>query len=264
MRLWKKCFDAVRRSGILRGALETFLSLRGRTSGCSFPSPKTYVSPFAYLMAVAVVLGALLGIAAKSAQAQIISYTDKSGRRIYVNVEDDELRRVTVQGGVPAALRLMERRRGSIPGIEAHIDREARQHSLDPRLVRAVIEVESAWNPAARSRKGALGLMQLLPETGARFGVRNLYDPHQNVSGGVRYLRYLLDRFENDLERALAAYNAGENAVTDADGVPPYRETRQYLERVQALYGRLSSHVEGTERIYRIADEQGRVIFTNE
>ena len=78
------------------------------------------------------------------------------------------------------------------------------------------------------------------------------------------YLRYLLDRFENDMELALAAYNAGPTAVEEANGVPPYRETRQYLERVQAVYGRLSARVEGTERIYRVADDQGRTVFTNE
>jgi len=266
MRLWKKCFDPDGPDGILRLALETFLSLRvlRPTGGCSSPSPKTNVSPFAYLLAVVVLLGAVLGVGLKSARAEIIAYTDQSGRRIYVNVEDQELRAVTLAGGVPAALRLMEQRRQGMPGIESHIDFTAKRHAVDPRLVRAIIQVESAWNPRARSRKGALGLMQLMPDTGARFGARDPLDPRQNIAAGVLYLRYLLDRFENDMELALAAYNAGPTAVEEANGVPPYRETRQYLERVQAVYGRLSARVEGTERIYRVADDQGRTVFTNE
>ena len=152
MRLWKKCFDPAAPDGILRLALETFLSLRvlRPTGGCSSPSPKTNVSPFAYLLAVVVLLGAVLGVGLKSARAEIIAYTDQSGRRIYVNVEDQELRAVTLAGGVPAALRLMEQRRQGMPGIESHIDFTAKRHAVDPRLVRAIIQVESAWNPRAR------------------------------------------------------------------------------------------------------------------
>ena len=266
MRLSKKCFDARRGDAILPAALETVLSLRvlRPTGGCSSPSPKTNVSPFAYLLAVVVLLGAVLGVGLKSARAEIIAYTDKSGRRVYVNVEDEELRAATLKGGVPAAMQLMEQRRQAMPGIDAHIDFTAKRHSIDPRLVRAIIQVESAWNPRARSRKGALGLMQLMPDTGARFGARDPLDPRQNIAAGVLYLRYLLDRFENDMELALAAYNAGPSAVEDADGVPRYRETQQYIERVQAAYVRLSARVEGTERIYRVADDKGRTVFTNE
>lgn len=264
MQLSKKCFDTGGLCYTAR-ALETFLSLRvpcpaGRPS---LPPQQTNVSPFAYLLAVVVLLGAVLGVGLGSARAEIIAYTDKSGRKIFVNVEDDELRAAVQSGGANAGLQLIERRRSSMPGIDAHIDAVARQHSVDARLVRAIIQVESAWNPAARSRKGALGLMQLMPETGAQLGVRNPLDPRQNINGGVRYLRTLLDRFENDLELALAAYNAGPSAVEAAGGVPRYRETRQYLERVQALYGRLRSRVPDT-RIYRVADDSGRVIFMND
>ncbi|MEE9234494.1 MAG: lytic transglycosylase domain-containing protein [Candidatus Acidoferrales bacterium] len=218
----------------------------------------------AYLRAVGFLLALVLSAGLASARAEIIAYVDENGRRIYVNVEDEELRVAVERGGVSAAQRLLERRRGSMPGIEQHIRQAAREHAVDPLLIHAIIQVESAWNPRARSRKGALGLMQLMPATGARFGVRDFFDPKQNVTGGVRYLRFLLDRFDNDPELALAGYNAGENAVAAAGGVPPYRETREYLKRVNALYEFSRSHVPGTGSIYQVADEQGRTIYIND
>lgn len=264
MRLWKKCFDT-RGLCYTAAALETFLSLRVCPPGCSSPSPRKHVSPVAYLAAVAVLLGLVLSAGLTPARAEIISIVDKNGRRVFVNTDDQELRAAVERGGAVAALRLMDRRRRSLPGIEDHIAQVSRRHSVDPQLVKAVIEVESAWNPRARSRKGALGLMQLLPETAARFGAFDLFDPRENVCGGVRYLRFLLDRFDDDLELALAAYNAGENAVAAANGIPPFRETREYLERVGTLYGRLGrGHVRGTDRIYRVADGRGGYTYTNE
>jgi soluble lytic murein transglycosylase-like protein len=190
---------------------------------------------------------------------------DQRGRLIYVNAEDEELRHVAASRGVPAALRLIERRKRALPGIEEHIETEARQHRIDPQLVHAIIEVESAWNPRARSRKGALGLMQLLPGTAARFGIRDLYNPQKNVTAGIRYLRFLLDRFDNNLEYALAGYNAGENAIARAGGVPPYRETRQYVERLRNLYGKQQlQSTNGVGAIFSIVDRSGRVVYVNE
>ncbi|MDA2913993.1 lytic transglycosylase domain-containing protein [Acidobacteriia bacterium AH_259_A11_L15] len=222
------------------------------------------MSAIAYLRAVGFLLALVLSAGLASARAEIIAYVDENGRRIYVNVEDEELRVAVERGGASAAQHLLERRRGSMPGIEQHIRQAARENSVDPLLIHAIIQVESAWNPRARSRKGALGLMQLMPATGARFGVRDFFDPKQNVTGGVRYLRFLLDRFDNDPQLALAAYNAGENAVAAAGGVPPYRETREYLKRVNALYEFSRSHVPGTGSIYQVADEQGRTIYIND
>ncbi len=251
-------------------ALEMFLSMRAARPrnfgavGGSSPSLKKDVSAIAYLRAVGFLLALVLSAGLASARAEIIAYVDENGRRIYVNVEDEELRVAVERGGVSAAQRLLERRRGSMPGIEQHIRQAAREHAVDPLLIHAIIQVESAWNPRARSRKGALGLMQLMPATGARFGVRDFFDPKQNVTGGVRYLRFLLDRFDNDPELALAGYNAGENAVAAAGGVPPYRETREYLKRVNALYEFSRSHVPGTGSIYQVADEHGRTIYIND
>jgi soluble lytic murein transglycosylase-like protein len=109
------------------------------------------------------------------------------------------------------------------------------RHQVDPRLVHAVIQVESRYQPSARSPKGAMGLMQLMPGTARQYAVTNPYDPAQNVNAGVRHLRSLLDRF--DVRLALAAYNAGEEAVLRFGGIPPYRETRDYVKRVLALAG---------------------------
>src|SRR5262249_49662497 len=129
----------------------------------------------------------------------------------------------------------------------------------------AVIRVESAFNPKAVSVKGAQGLMQLMPETASMLGVRNSFDPQQNIDGGVRHLRGLIDRFGNDLPLALAAYNAGEKAVVANRGIPPYPETRDYVTRV--LY-----HYDGTTNggsapppmpVYRTVGDDGSIVYTN-
>jgi soluble lytic murein transglycosylase-like protein len=116
------------------------------------------------------------------------------------------------------------------------IDRLAAQHGVDPRLVKAIIRVESAFQERARSRKGAMGLMQLMPETARRYAVRDPYEPRSNIEAGIRHLSSLLERFTVPL--ALAAYNAGEAAVRRFGGVPPYPETRDYVGRVLQLSGR--------------------------
>lgn len=112
------------------------------------------------------------------------------------------------------------------------VRRLAPSYGLDPELVLAVIETESNFNPEARSPKNAQGLMQLIPETAARFGVEDTWDPEQNLRGGMAYLSWLLDHFEGDIELALAGYNAGEGAVERHGGIPPYRETRNYVSRI--------------------------------
>jgi len=191
---------------------------------------------------------------------------DQKGRRVYINTEDEELRAAASRGGAAAALRLIEQRKRALPGIQQHIEAVSRRHRVDPELVQAIIEVESAWSPQARSRKGALGLMQLLPATAARFGVSELFDPQENILAGVRYLRFLLDRFNNNLELAVAAYNAGENAVEGAGGIPSYRETQQYVERLRSLYAKMGPRrrVAGAGFIYAVVDSEGRIVYVNE
>ncbi len=114
-------------------------------------------------------------------------------------------------------------------GIDEAVQRIAAQHSLPPQLIHSVIKVESNYNPHAISNKGALGLMQLIPSTARRFGVNDAFNPVQNIEGGAKYLRYLLDLYAGNYPLALAAYNAGEGAVAKYGGVPPYAETQNYV-----------------------------------
>jgi len=122
------------------------------------------------------------------------------------------------------------------PELISLIDRIAEEHDVDTWLVRAIIQVESAFYERAHSRKGAMGLMQLIPATAERFGVLDPFDPIQNITGGVKYLRWLIDHFNQDYTKVIAAYNAGENAVKKYKGIPPFAETRAYVPKVKRLW----------------------------
>jgi hypothetical protein len=134
------------------------------------------------------------------------------------------------------------------------------QYGLSPDLVRAVIRAESGFNPRAVSRKGAQGLMQLMPQTASSLGVRDSFDPRQNIEGGVRHLRYLMERYPGNPALALAAYNAGEAAVNYYRGIPPYPETQEYVRRV---LGYRAAGADFSRVIYRYEDRNGTLIFSN-
>jgi hypothetical protein len=143
-----------------------------------------------------------------------------------------------------------ERRdRPSVAEIMAEIETVAARHRVPPRLVAAIVAVESEFNPRAVSRRGAQGLMQLMPATAASVDVQDSFDARKNIEGGVRHLRVLMDRYRNDLPVVLAAYNAGDRAVIAHQGVPPYRETRQYVIRVLRRYDREAAQA-ASRRIY--------------
>jgi soluble lytic murein transglycosylase-like protein len=120
--------------------------------------------------------------------------------------------------------------------LQPLIDRHSGDQNLDPKLVRALIQAESGYNKRALSNKGAMGLMQLMPATASLLNVQNPYDPDDNIRGGTRYLRQMIDRFAGRLEFAIAAYNAGPGAVERHGGIPPFAETRAYVRRVLSLY----------------------------
>jgi len=187
-------------------------------------------------MAGAGVLAAAMSVAAVSAEAQIYTRRNSNGTVEATNVPDASDFRLTYIGKGTlihsAAFRLRPNYNGE---FNQHIEAAAALHGVNTELVRAVIQVESEFDPLARSSKGAQGLMQLMPDTARRMGVANAFDPRQNIFGGVRYLRQLLDMFSGDVALTAAAYNAGENAVARYKGVPPFRETRGYVEKVQSL-----------------------------
>lgn len=141
------------------------------------------------------------------------------------------------------------------------IEQVALKYRVDPPLVHSIIRAESNYDPWAVSPKGALGLMQLMPETAIQYGVRNVFDPRQNIEGGVRYLVDLIKLFDGDTKRVLAAYNAGQEAIRRYGGIPPYPETREYIKKVMTQYPK--EKIISRTKIYKYRDEQGRVVFTN-
>jgi soluble lytic murein transglycosylase-like protein len=170
------------------------------------------------------------------AAAQIYSWHDANGNLV---LSDRPLKTAERTFVVPEATAVRATRPAPLERSRLYddlIEEHARLNSIRSDLVRAVVQVESGFNPYAVSPKGALGLMQLMPTTAQQFGVRNPFDPQENVRAGVAYLRQLLDRYENDERLALAAYNAGPGAVDrHGQNVPPYRETRDYVARINKM-----------------------------
>jgi hypothetical protein len=137
------------------------------------------------------------------------------------------------------------------------------RYGVPDQLVTAVIRAESGFNPRAVSRKGAQGLMQLMPATASNLGVRNSFDPRENIHGGVRHLRGLIDRFPGNLPLAIAAYNAGEKAVLTYGGIPPYPETQDYVGKVLRFYGVPLSGDTSQSQIYQTISRDGTVTYSN-
>jgi soluble lytic murein transglycosylase len=168
------------------------------------------------------------------AEAAVYGYVDADGTAHFTDAPTRTSYRWLPAFGVPPGANLD---RGQYAEL---INTIAAEQGVDPGLVKAIIRTESNFDQRAVSRKGAQGLMQLMPGTAGRYAVGNTFDPADNIRGGVRYLRFLQDRFPGRLHLAVAAYNAGENAVVRHGGIPPYTETRQYVARVLRLYDRSS------------------------
>lgn len=191
-------------------------------------------------------IGAMLTFSA-SAWADIYRCTGQDGVPLFTNVPNDRRCMVVIkakrEAPNPVAALVMDRgarrfARATRERYDDHVQAAARAHHVEAALIHAVISAESAYDPLARSPKGARGLMQLIPETGSRYGATNLLDPKQNIDAGTRYLRDLIGMFGSDLRLVLAAYNAGEGAVLRYGTIPPFEETRAYVPKVLAYYKR--------------------------
>jgi soluble lytic murein transglycosylase-like protein len=191
--------------------------------------------------------------AAKSAANEVSAFMERSERRAAEQGDSNG------QG--------WEQRIVNAASIEAAINEAAARHNVDPNLVRAVIKVESNFNPQAISPKGAMGLMQLMPGTARTLKVARPFDPNENIDAGVRHLKQLMESFGGDLNLSLAAYNAGSNAVRRNKGIPPYRETQNYVRQITQLYwngdpARLSGGpIRNPIRVSR--DDEGHFVFSN-
>jgi soluble lytic murein transglycosylase-like protein len=182
----------------------------------------------------------LLTALAFPALADVFIYTDANGVEHYTNAPEDgayqRLSSLLEENGKSNRANALPVK-GNVAAFAPHIEKAAGEAGIDAALVHAVITAESGYNPAAVSKAGAQGLMQLMPATAKRYAVQDAFDPEQNIRGGTRYLRDLLNQFDDNIELAVAAYNAGENAVIrHGRKIPPYRETRAYVPKVLRLY----------------------------
>jgi soluble lytic murein transglycosylase-like protein len=190
------------------------------------PQGRHVCYPSSLMRITAWVLGALL--MAGAAEAEVRFVINRDGSKVIYNVGRPS--------GRGADLNWYASKHDRRSRFDPIIERYAQQYGVSATLIRAVIQVESDFNPAVVSNKGARGLMQLMPATARRFGVTEVHDPEQNIHGGVQYLAYLQRLFNGDMSRVLAGYNAGENAVIRHGGIPPYAETTEYVRRAMTVY----------------------------
>jgi len=239
----------------------------GAVAGLELPGP-------APTRAAVVVVAVMWTVLVPPTRAQIASYVNDRGKVVYTNEQSNLAPNAGTMSSAASANSSKPPAHLTTSEVPAHLQRVvhevAERHSIDPALVSAVISTESGWNPFAISRKGAVGLMQLIPGTAERFGVGNPFDPVQNIEGGTMYLKSLLHRYNGDLEKSLAAYNAGEHAVDLSGGVPRNWETQRYVRKVTNAYFRPGSGREPAlwdppkDLVRKEVDARGRVVFTNE
>jgi hypothetical protein len=226
-------------------------------------------------MKVFVGASVILLILSVAAHADIYKYVDEDGVILYTDAPigqkvEKTKGKISVSTKKTDSIKRSSSTASRNENYRPIVDKKAKEHEIDPSLVSAVIKAESNWNPHAISRKGAMGLMQLMPMTASDLQVRNPFDPEENIDGGIRYLRYLIEKFNGNLTLALAAYNAGPTTVEKYGSVPPISETKQYVKKVLALYnGKFDSSAfspsksKKSEPIYKIILEDGTILFTN-
>lgn len=198
------------------------------------------IKPFWALLSLALVLGLM----SSSVKAQVYLYQMPDGSRLVsdrplINSKAKLVRRskdLSNMGHYVARRTIRSKRRMRLWSY--FIFEQSKKYGIDESLVKAVIYTESYFNPNATSNKGASGLMQLMPATAAKYGVSDIYNPRQNIVAGIKHLKYLLTLYPDNLKHAIAAYNAGENAVDKYNGIPPYRETQGYVKKVMKQFKR--------------------------
>jgi len=217
----------------------------------------------------------LLAGAIQTAKADIYQFVDENGVVHFTNVSGARVKKPSkvvsekrsATQAPPSSTRVTEHRTthtDSIPASYVNIINDAcNRFGVDPSLVHAIVKVESDFNPFAISRKGAMGLMQLMPQTANTMNVRNTFSPDENVEGGVKYLRYLLDRYDGNISLALAAYNAGETAVKKWGTVPPYKETQEYVKKILLIYNGTGKAFAPRYTIYIGAGADGTILLTD-
>ena len=227
-----------------------------------------------------VVVALILSLFPAVLSAQIYAYKNKNkkGSVVFSNIASRADARVVRATSASQAARQVNLQ--NFLTYAPLVEEISTQQQVDPKLVHAVIQVESDYNPSSLSHKGAKGLMQLMPETAARYGLSDIWDPRQNIQAGVKHLKYLLELYQNDLPLALSAYNAGANAVDRYGGIPPYQETRNYVRKVTSLYqgagsfptASASAASPGTGSgdrspaqmtIYKYRDSQGKLCYSS-
>jgi len=197
----------------------------------------------------------IISISASLSYADIYKYVDENGNTLFTNVyRGSENAKVISEGRT-------EDHNNSKP-YSLIISSMSRKYNIEPSIIKAVIAAESNWRHDVVSAKGAIGLMQLMPSTIKDMKVKDPYDPEDNIEGGTKYLRLLLDRFKGDLELALAAYNSGPGTVTKYNGIPPIKETRMYVKKVLSIEKEDSESGRATN-IFKVTFDDGTVLYTN-
>jgi soluble lytic murein transglycosylase-like protein len=220
---------------------------------------------------------ALLFVPSRSVRADIYQYTDEQGvihfsnvsvgnSKNYKHIKTNPVKdRSTVNAQRPVTTSYSPLTSSKKPSAYVDIINTAcDRHGIDPALVHAIVKVESDFNPYALSRKGAMGLMQLMPQTAAEMNVRNTFNPNDNIDGGVKFLRYLIDRYDGNLSLALAAYNCGETAVKKWGAIPPYPETQNYVQKILNIYKGEGKMFTPRYTIYIGYSDDGAILLTDD
>jgi hypothetical protein len=226
-----------------------------------------------FFMMKALLIVSFLFCIASAGYADIYKYTDEKGVVCYTDAplgkKSEKVMKEKSVGEEAPAVPFS----GSVDDYGSYVIRAATKYEIEPELIHAVIKTESNGNERAVSRKGAIGLMQLMPSTAMDMDVSDPFNPEENIEGGAKYLKYLLERFKGDLTLALAAYNAGPTTVEKYGSVPPISETRQYVKKVFSLYSGKKSYTVPDHakheapappvKIYKVVLEDGTTLFTN-